>query len=400
MPPRSFMLIAGEASGDRLAAGLVTALRDEWWRKHAVADQNLQPLHKGFGPVFFGAGGDAMRAARVEIVEDMTRHAVIGLSDVLKKVGDFARLMRDLADLAERRMPDVIICVDFGGFNLRFASEIRKRVKRRAGPFNTWAPKIVQFVSPQVWGSRPRRALRMERDLDLLISLYPFEREWFARRAPRLRVAFVGHPLAEKTPETGRVTGAAGGPPLVALLPGSRTGELRRHLPVMLAATRLMQQTQACRFSLVVPSEALAAEARRQVAGDPVEVRCGGLREVLALATLAISKTGTIATELALHGVPAVTLYKTSWPTYVIGRRIVKVKWLSMPNILADEELFPEFVQGAATPEAIAHAAVGLLRDESRRRQLSQRLQQTVAALHNPDANGEAARAVLDLFQA
>ena len=176
------MLIAGEPSGDLLAAELVSALL-------AASKQS----GGGRAPQFFGAGGAKMAAAGVELAFDMTEHAVIGISDVLKNYFKFRRLFHQLLALAIERKPDAIIGVDYGGFNLRFGHAVRDYV--RNNPFSRWNPKIVQFVSPQVWASRPGRADLLAADYDLLLSIFPFEKDWYARRVPKLRVEFVGHPM-------------------------------------------------------------------------------------------------------------------------------------------------------------------------------------------------------------
>ena len=162
------MVIAGEASGDLLAAELVTAL------KKAAA--NAQPESQ---LEFFGAGGPAMQQAGVELAFDMTTHAVVGLVEVIRNYAKFRRLFQQLLDLAFARKPDVIICVDFGGFNRRFAHAVRERSKGA-----NWSPRLIQYVSPQVWASRPGRAQKMAHDFDLLLTIFPFETEWYRKRLP------------------------------------------------------------------------------------------------------------------------------------------------------------------------------------------------------------------------
>ena len=189
------MLIAGEASGDTLAAELVTALRGELLSRPQADSSDVQPLRTALGPRFFGAGGPRMAAAGVELAFDMTKHSVIGISEALKKYFEFRRMLRQLVKLALKRQPDVIVCVDFHGFNGRFAAAVRRAVRSQRGTFNNWNPKIVQFVSPQVWASRPGRADAMAENLDLLLSIFPFEKAWYAQHSPKLRVEFVGHPM-------------------------------------------------------------------------------------------------------------------------------------------------------------------------------------------------------------
>src|SRR5271169_2319783 len=155
MTSKTFMLIAGEASGDLLAAGLVSALREQI----LSSTPDLPP-----SPTFIGAGGPKMKAAGVHLAFDLTQYSVIGLSEVLKNYTKFRRLFKQLLKLAIERQPDAIIGVDYGGFNLRFGHAIKKYVRKNPG---AWNPKIIQFVSPQVWASRPKRANRLEADYDL-----------------------------------------------------------------------------------------------------------------------------------------------------------------------------------------------------------------------------------------
>ena len=187
MTPKSFMLIAGEASGDLLATELVSAL-------HAQSSILDPPS----SPVFYGAGGSRMAAAEVELALDLTQHSVIGISDVLKNYFKFRRLFHQLLKLAIKRQPDAIIGVDYGGFNLRFGHAIKQYVRKNQSASTPWNPKIIQFVSPQVWASRPGRANLLAADYDLLLSIFPFEKVWYAKRVPKLRVEFVGHPMVER----------------------------------------------------------------------------------------------------------------------------------------------------------------------------------------------------------
>jgi lipid-A-disaccharide synthase len=169
-------------------------LMEQWGRP----TNDHQPRFTGVAPEFFGAGGPAMAAAGVELVADTTVHAVVGLSEVVRELGTYWRLFRQLLALAVARQPDLILLVDSSGFNLRLAASLRRRVRSQRGTFGNWSPKIVYYVSPQVWASRPGRVLGMARDLDLVLSIFPFEQAWYAERVPGLRVEFVGHPLVER----------------------------------------------------------------------------------------------------------------------------------------------------------------------------------------------------------
>ena len=409
MKPQSFMVIAGEASGDTLAAELVRALRQESATSPAIPTADLQPLRTSLEPRFFGAGGPRMAAEGVDLAFDMTVYSVIGVSDVLKNYLKFRRLFCQLCQLARARQPDAIVCVDFSGFNRRFAHAIQQYTRAHADWFHDWDPKLIQYISPQVWASREGRAYQMARDYDLVLSIFPFEKAWYAERVPQLRVEFVGHPIVDRYGERRGARAEGQGTrdegrgrqriPMIMLLPGSRPDELRRHLPVMLEALALLRaKLPHLRARMVLPHEGLVQQAKAVGLPATLEVRAGGLPESLAETDVAIASTGTVTTECAYFGVPTVALYKTSWSTYQIGRQIVRVKYLAMPNLLANEEVFPEFIQGAANPDNITRAALDLLRDASRRAKVKARLAEVVATLGGPGATRRAAKAILELL--
>ena len=381
MKPKTFMLIAGETSGDLLAAELVSALRAKL------------PEAK-----FFGAGGAKMAAAGVELAFDTTQHAATGVPGIGKLLEGW-RLSKQLLALAIARQPDAVIGVDYGFFNLRFGHTIKEYVRNHRPASPPWNPKLVQFVSPQVWASRPKRANRLEADYDLLLSIFPFEKKWYAQRAPKLRVEFVGNPkiellqseVARPKPEARAVS------PQILLLPGSRRGELKWHLPPMLAALKIIQkELPAATAKMILPNDSLVELAKS--AGANLEIQTGGLPDALATADVAIAKTGTVTMECAFFGLPTVTLYKGSWLNYQIARRLVTVKWFTMPNILADEEIYPEFLQNTATPENLARAALDLLQNEARRKQIKSQLANVISSFGEPGAAGRAADAVLSLL--
>jgi lipid-A-disaccharide synthase len=401
MKPRTFMFIAGEPSGDMLAAELIQAIRAELATADLAPTPDFQPLYTSLEPRFFGAGGQCMKAAGVDLAFDMTAHSVIGLSAALKGYFKFKRLFDQLYSLALERLPDAIVCVDFSGFNRRFIHAIKQHVRRRQDWFQRWNPKLIQYVSPQVWASRPGRAQQLAQDYDLLLSILPFEKAWYVKHAPRMRVEFVGHPLLDRfgTRTLGMVSDKHVGAPLVLLLPGSRADELARHLPVMLEALTIIRSAfpRVC-ARMVLPNEPLLQQARSNGLPNDLEVRVEGLSDSLGEATVAIASTGTVTLECAFFGVPTVALYKTSWFTYEFAKRIVTVKYIAMPNLLANECLFPELLQSAATGQNIARAALELLQNEHRRAAIKARLGQVLASLGQPGATRRAAQAILRLL--
>ncbi len=392
MNGRQFMLVAGEASGDLLAAELVAELRRE-----LAADP--------FAPRFWGAGGPRMAGAGVELEADLTRHAVTGLADVLRQLRQFARWLRRLTDLAVARQPEGIVLVDFQGFNRRLARRLRRRLRRPGDWFHNWRPRIVQYVSPQVWASRPGRAYALARDVDLLLCLFSFEEEWYARRLPRLRVRAVGHPILDRHPPFDPERPeppAPDGLPEVLLLPGSRRGELDRHLPPLLGAARLIAARRPARFTMVLPDADLRELARRRLAAAGVDVvlQVGELGAALSRALVALASTGTVTLECAVRGVPVVAFYITAPLTYHVARHLVSVRYLAMPNLLAGAEIVPEFIQNAATPENLARAALEWLNDPARRASVRRQYVRVVEQLGSPGASRRAARAIVELLHA
>ncbi len=191
---------------------------------------------------------------------------------------------------------------------------------------------------------------------------------------------------------------------MIVLLPGSRQSELARHFPVMLEAfANIHAANPSAQAIAVLPNDSLAALAQaslRSVSRIPpaaLRIQVGNLPDALVQATVALASTGTVTMECACFGVPTVTLYKASWWEYEIGKRMIKVKWLTMPNLLANEPIFPEFIQNAATPENLSQAALELLRDKPRREKVRARLAEIIASLGGPGASRRAAEAVLKL---
>lgn len=386
MTRKRVMLIAGEPSGDLLAAELVTQLR-------SVLNE------RGCEAELFGAGGPQMQQAGVELAFDMTAHAVVGLIEALRKLASFRRLLHTLLELALQRRPDVIVCVDFSGFNRRFAQALRRAARNQTG----WSPKIVQYVSPQVWASREGRAFKMARAYDLLLAIFPFEPAWYAKRVPQFRVEFVGHPILDRYRgwleriDTRLVQPKQ--PARILLLPGSRAGEINHHLPAVVDAARRIAESHPSGFQMVLPNEDLLKHARTFLPTElPVACQAQGLAEALLEADVALASTGTVTMECAYFRVPTVAFYKTSWSTYQIGRRIIKVKYLAMPNILADEPVFPELIQHHATGENIAREALSLLDDASGRAAIHRKLEGITAGLGKPGASRRAAEAIAELL--
>jgi lipid-A-disaccharide synthase len=391
------MVVAGDPSGDANAAELVKSLTHAIPRSQFFITPDTQPLTASLRPRFIGAGGPRMAEAGVKLSFNLTDDAAFGPTDVLAKITLFWRRYRELFHLAIQSQPDLIILVDFYTFNQQLAQAVKEWTRRETGTFANWEPKIVQYTSPQVWGSRPWRAEKLARNIDLLLCLFPFEREWYERRKVPLRVEYVGHPILDKP--SIRATPPAGDP-IVVLLPGSRRGELKRHLPVLFQAAHEIAQRQRAHFKLVATNESMADYARSfQVAGAPkIEIQIGRLEEALQTATLAIASTGTVTLECAYYGIPTIALYKMSALTAFLARRLATVNYAAMPNLLANEPVFPEFLQEQATAANISKAALDFLENPGRLEEVRAKLSQVIATLGEAGSIQRASAAILHLM--
>ena len=378
---RSFMIIAGEASGDTLGAELVKALRAE-------------PGGNEFN--FFGAGGPKLAAAGADMTLDLAAHAVVGIIEVLKNYSKFKRFFDQLLELAFQRRPDFVILIDYPGFNLRFAKALKQRVRNSSD--KNWQPKVVYYVSPQIWAWHESRIEQIARDIDLLLAIFPFEKGWYAARKPNFKVEFVGHPLIDRyAAERSQRTPGEPGEKSLLLLPGSRVRELKKHLPAMAEAARRLAGEQTLRVRMVLPNADLVTMAKSHCDLNGIDVQIGELARALSQATVAIAASGTVTMECAYFEVPTVVLYRTSWSTYMLGRQYIRVKYLAMPNLLAEEEVYPELIQNEATSANIFLAAKDLLNNAERRSVIKTKLQHVIASLGEPGASHRAARAILSL---
>lgn len=385
---KTVLLIAGEASGDTLGAELIKAMRDE------LGGEEID---------FIGAGGPQMEAAALRPEFDLSEHAVVGIWEVLKNYFKFRRLFRHLLELATRREPDIIVLIDYPGFNLRFAKAIRRYNAEGGGAFREWQPKIICYVSPQLWAWKEGRVHQIANDIDLMLSIFPFEKDWYAERVPGFPVEFVGHPLVDRFPLS--KPGEKSVPldpdlfteqPTVLLLPGSRRREVDKHLPVMLEAAVIFSEKIKTRLRMVLPNREMHKLAKRHIpTGTEIDMQIGGLANALGQASLAIASSGTVTMECAWFRVPTVVLYKTSPLTYSLGRMFLKVPYLAMPNLLAGEELFPEFLQSEANADNLAKASLRLLQDKGERTRILGGLSLVAAKLGPSGAATRASKAVL-----
>ena len=386
--PKTIFLIAGETSGDTLGAELIKSIRNQ---------------HNGKNIEFIGTGGQKMKIAGLQQLFDLTEHAVVGFWEVLKNYFKFRKLFQQLINLAIKKEPDAIVLIDYPGFNLRFARAIRNHQRQGTGAFKKWQPKIIAFVSPQIWAWKENRLKQITSDFDLMLSIFPFEKSWYAKRAPNFKVEFVGHPLVDRfSIDKNKNNKTISNPdlftahPEVLLLPGSRQRELEKHLPGMLEAVKIIATELKIKVRIVLPNKKMLSLAKHIVpTGTEIILQIGNLEESLNHAILTIASSGTVTMECAWFKVPTVVVYKTSLITYIIGKLLVKVPYVAMPNILAEEEIFPEFIQNEATPDNIAKASLRILQDSTERQKILTGLKHIASQLGEPGATNRAAKSIL-----
>jgi lipid-A-disaccharide synthase len=380
------LISAGEASGDAHAARLMRAFCE-------LPGAPALPS--------FGLGGDAMRALGFEAMHHAREMAVTGISEALAGLPRYRRAFEDLLDAAETRRPDAAVLVDYPDFNIRLGAELRGRFP---------SLPIVYYISPQVWAWRRSRVHDIASFATLVLTIFPFEEEIYRRAGAPVR--YVGHPLVDEVAMGQGVSREIflesldldPAVPAVALLPGSRVNEVRRILPLMLeAASLLLREGRPIQFVLssapTLPPGLVSGMAESLVrAGAPIAVSFDRLYNVLSSCQAAAVCSGTATVETGLMGVPMAVVYRVSPLSYFLARRIVRVPWISMVNILAQEEVVPELVQGRFTPEALAAELRELLWNSQRRSVMLQGLGKMKTALGGPGAARRAAEALREVM--
>jgi lipid-A-disaccharide synthase len=382
--PLTIMLVCGEPSGDRLGAELMGGLR-------LLAGQRLR---------IEGVGGPAMAAQGLQSLFPLDDTAVMGLREVVPRIPAILRRVREASDYAVRLSPDAVVCIDSPDFTHRIA----QRLKRVAPHIRT-----VNYAAPQVWASRPYRARTMARYFDLVLALLPFEAPFF--EAHGLRAVFVGNPVVERAaqmtggPALRARLGIAPEAPLLAILPGSRMNEVRLLLPPFRDAVAQLRREFSDLVCVLPTVDHVSGHVRGATRDwpSPLHYLDSDADKYAAFdaATAAIAASGTVTTELALAGTPMVVAYRLGALTYALVRPFVRVRHITLTNILLDRAAVPEFIQGACTGSALGNAVLPLLRDEETRRRQRHDLAEAMSKL---GVGGEApslraAKALLEFVQ-
>ena len=369
---KKLMIVAGEPSGDAHAAALVKALRER-------GDFDL-----------FGATGPLMRDAGVETIVNSDELAIMGIVEVGRVFPKFLSAFRKLKAAAVQRSPDAVVLVDWPEFNLRLASVLHRR-----------GLKVIYYISPQLWAWRPRRVNKIKRDVDLLLSILPFEVDWY-RQHDVTHVEFVGHPLSGEVKarygreEFCRRNDLDPSRPIVSFLPGSRVKELQRILPPMLDAIEQLRTARPDVQAVVVVAPSRTAEETREIAGaEKIKLIEQQTREALAASDAAAICSGTATLEAALLETPMVVVYKESPINWHTLGRLITVPHFGLVNLVAGKEIAKELMQDQLLGENLAREILKLLEPETNKAMRAS-LRDVAHKLGAPGASQRAAERIVE----
>jgi lipid-A-disaccharide synthase len=377
MKPKKVMMVTGEASGDLHGAHLMEAV------------QRIDP-----GIQFSGMGGEALKRAGMNLLYHNQSLSVVGITEVLLKLRLIQKTLSGLKQFLERERPDLLILIDFPDFNLRLA----KFAHHRGIP-------VLYYISPQVWAWRPKRVRLIARWVKKMVVFFPFEVPIY--KAAGVDVECVGHPLLDVVKpalpkeETAKQLGLDPGKPVLGLLPGSRSQELERLLPVLLDTARLLhQEIPDLQFVIPLAPGLTRTSVSRWMnnAWVPVKLAEGQTYDVMNLSDLLIMASGTATLEAAILEKPMVIIYKVSSLSYWIGRALVRVKHIGLVNLVAGKGIAPELIQKDASPERIAREALRILTDPNLRQGMTESITQVRKNLGEPGAVQRAARIVTSML--
>lgn len=365
------MISVGEASGDLHGASVAHALKA------------IEP-----GITIFGMGGKAMQEAGVDIIYDIADLGIIGFVEIIKNLPRLFKLRDDLAALMERERPDALVIIDYPDFNMRLA----KIAKEKGIP-------VISYISPSVWAWRKGRAKEVAKIVEKVAAIFPFEAK--AYQEAGANVAFVGHPLLDivkpvmDKAEAYQYFAADPQKPVVLLLPGSRQQEIANLLPVMLAAAeKITAVVPECQFFLPVASTISREMLHSMIDRYKIKVILTDkyTYDLMNIAQVGIAASGTVTLEAALLNLPTVIIYKLAAFTYFLGKLLVKIPYISLPNIIAGRKVVPELLQYEVTAENIANETIPVLQNS----QLYQAMLQDLAEVRTRLGEAGAVRRVAE----
>ena len=375
---KTVMIVAGEASGDMHGASLV--------REMLKIDPSL---------IFYGMGGNKMQEAGVKLLVNASETAVVGLTEVISKIGTLFRTIRQMRKSLDEMKPELVILIDYPDFNLNFVAPAAK--KRNI--------KIFYYISPQVWAWRKSRINKIKRLVNKMAVILPFEVDTYAAKG--FAVDYVGHPLldlvkpAYTRQKSQKIFNLDERKTTIGLLPGSRLSEVEKLLPEMLRAAEILaQKIQNIQFILPLADTLEKKAVENMVPEFPINVKVvsGQTYDAVSCCDLAIVASGTATLETALLGVPMIIIYKISPLSYFAGKLIVDVQNIGLANIIAGKTVVPELIQEDASGNRIASEAMAILNDEERKQEIIKELSAIRSKLGDPGAARKTARLAYDML--
>jgi len=366
----AILVVAGEHSGDLLGGDLVHAL-------------------KSFGHTeFFGTGGEKMAKQGVELVESVETMNVVGFVEALGAYRRLKRLAATLADQAVARNVRLAILIDYPGFNLHLARLLKERGIR-----------VAYYVSPQIWAWKYGRIKTIKRYVDLMLVLFPFEKELYQNEG--VRVEFVSHPLVKRIPKElakqPKIASFSG--TTIALLPGSRASEVARHLPVLLDSAVQIASRLSGKVRFVIPNvnptqESFIADGVSRHPGLKIEIVSGGALRAMEGAKLVILSSGTATLEAAFFKKPMIIIYKSGLINFLIASVLMRTRYIGLVNILSDSQAALELLQSEATSENITAEAIRILTDKQYSKTLVEKITRVIEKLGRGNPAGAASKAI------
>jgi len=372
--PKKIMILAGEASGDLLASQLCQAI------KNKLPDVDL-----------FGMGSKLMQQTGVELLVDADEIAVVGQVEVLKHIFKIRRAFKTIKESMLKRKPDLVILVDYPGFNLRIAKFAKKL-----------GFKVFFYVSPQIWAWRYHRIHFIRKHIDKMAVLFAFEKTMYQKE--NMPVTFVGHPLVDSAiPNMDRVTAFETfkldpNKPVITLFPGSRKQEVSRMLPTILSALpKIHESIPDAQFVLPLASSLTRADIKLPINSN-IKIIEDNTYNLLSISRAAIAVSGTVTLEIGLQNVPLVIIYKLSPLSFWIAKRLVKTKYIGLCNIVAETDAAKELIQHEANADTIAKETIRLLTDQPYREQAIEKMNVMQKNLGNGGGAERTATAALELI--
>lgn len=374
------LIIAGEASGDLHGANLVMAMKD--------LDKDIY---------FQGMGGDRMIKAGVDVLVHSSQMAVVGFTEVFSKADIIIKSYFRLRSILKKERPDLLILIDYPEFNIILAGAAKKI-----------GVPVLYYVSPQLWAWRSGRAKKIAQRVDRMAVILPFEKDFYAQIGTDMPVEYVGHPLMDQVPHNlnkdsiANEFGISRDDTVIGLLPGSRNEEIEKLLPDMLGAVEIIS-SHIDNLKCILPvAPTISPELISQITeNSPVKIITTdkGVYHALKMCDLAFVASGTATLETAIMGVPMIILYRVSPLSFRIGKRVIKVPYVGLVNLIAGEEVAPELLQDDVKPQIMAERAMKILNNNEIKNKIKEKLARVKNLMGSPGASARTARIAFDIMK-